>query len=92
MPLFRYCLRLCADFGLSWKLSSGQEHISNARQGTGFYISPEVLHVGIMSKPADVFSFGMVLHEVSAFGMHCPLLRTHRLHARICQETLHGIQ
>ncbi|KAL6753218.1 kinase-like domain-containing protein [Haematococcus lacustris] len=53
-----------ADFGLSWKLASGQEHISNARQGTGFYISPEVLHVGIMSKAADAFSFGMLLHEM----------------------------
>lgn len=53
-----------ADFGLSWKLASGQEHVSNARQGTGFYISPEVLHVGIMSKAADVFSFGMLLHEM----------------------------
>jgi hypothetical protein len=29
-----------------------------------WYIAPEVLHVGIMSKAADVYSFGMVLHEV----------------------------
>ncbi|GFH06954.1 protein kinase domain-containing protein [Haematococcus lacustris] len=53
-----------ADFGLSWKLAGGQEHVSNARQGTAYYIAPEVLHVGIMSKPADVFAFGMLLHEV----------------------------
>ncbi len=59
-------LRSRADFGLSWKLASGQEHVSDARQGTGLYIAPEVLHVGVMSKAADVFSFGMVLHEVRA--------------------------
>ncbi|KAJ9525252.1 hypothetical protein QJQ45_020784 [Haematococcus lacustris] len=53
-----------ADFGLSWKLAGGQEHVSNARQGTAYYIAPEVLHVGIMSKPADVFAFGMLLHEM----------------------------
>jgi serine/threonine protein kinase len=65
-----------ADFGLSWKLASGQEHVSNARQGTGFYISPEVLHVGIMSKAADVFSFGMILHEVRARLNFLPALFT----------------
>ncbi|GFH10751.1 protein kinase domain-containing protein [Haematococcus lacustris] len=53
-----------ADFGLSWKLTGGQEHVSNARQGTACYIAPEVMHAGIMSKPADVFSFGMLLHEM----------------------------
>lgn len=29
-----------------------------------FYIAPEVLHVGIMSKAADIYSFGIILHEV----------------------------
>ncbi|GFH13184.1 protein kinase domain-containing protein, partial [Haematococcus lacustris] len=53
-----------AGFGLSWKLTGGQEHVSNARQGTACYIAPEVMHTGIMSKPADVFSFGMLLHEM----------------------------
>ncbi|KAJ9515113.1 hypothetical protein QJQ45_028913, partial [Haematococcus lacustris] len=55
---------LHAGFGLSWKLTGGQEHVSNARQGTACYIAPEVMHTGIMSKPADVFSFGMLLHEM----------------------------
>ncbi|GFH20201.1 protein kinase domain-containing protein, partial [Haematococcus lacustris] len=53
-----------ADFGLSWKLTGGQEHVSNARPSTACYIAPEVMHAGIMSKPADVFSFGMLLHEM----------------------------
>ena len=53
-----------ADFGLSWKLQGAKQHVSHAYQGTAFYIAPEVLHAGIMSKAADAFSFGMLLHEV----------------------------
>jgi len=53
------------DFGLSRFLEGPeQSHISNARQGTPFYIAPEVLKQGIMSRDADVFSFGVLLWEM----------------------------
>ncbi|GFH12221.1 protein kinase domain-containing protein, partial [Haematococcus lacustris] len=59
-----YTAKVC-DFGLSRFLDGpNQSHISNARQGTPFYISPEVLHQGIMSKDADVFSYGVLLWEM----------------------------
>ncbi|GFH10514.1 protein kinase domain-containing protein, partial [Haematococcus lacustris] len=42
----------------------GQSHVSNARQGTPYYTAPEVFTEGHMTKAADVYSFGVILHEL----------------------------
>ncbi|KAL6758747.1 hypothetical protein V8C86DRAFT_2587039 [Haematococcus lacustris] len=53
------------DFGLSRFLEGpDQSHISNARQGTPYYMAPEVLAHGLMSREADAFSFGVILWEL----------------------------
>lgn len=52
---------LCAkvsDFGLSVKMDPATGHVSNLRQGTPFYIAPEVRDQGHMSMAADSFAFG----------------------------------
>eukprot|EP00803_Ostreobium_quekettii_P000923 evm.model.scf_757EXC.2 EVM.evm.TU.scf_757EXC.2 scf_757EXC:16352-19790(-) len=53
-----------ADFGLSIKMGLLQSHISNQQAGSPFYIAPEVYQDAIMSKKADVFSFGVFLWEL----------------------------
>ncbi|KAI8472037.1 MAG: hypothetical protein J3K34DRAFT_520076 [Monoraphidium minutum] len=53
-----------ADFGLSVRMPEGASHISNLRQGTPFYVAPEVLHRGSVTKAADVYSFGVLLWEM----------------------------
>ncbi|KAL6765484.1 kinase-like domain-containing protein [Haematococcus lacustris] len=61
------CLRAVAkvgDFGLSHMSKDGQSHVSNARQGTPYYTAPEVFTEGHMTKAADVYSFGVILHEL----------------------------
>eukprot|EP00798_Chlamydomonas_sp_ICE-L_P024943 gene24943-10597_t len=52
------------DFGLSRFLDENHSHISNARQGTPFYIAPEVYSAGCITKLADVYSFGVMLWEM----------------------------
>ncbi|KXZ52948.1 hypothetical protein GPECTOR_8g322 [Gonium pectorale] len=52
------------DFGLSVRMGEGQTHASNRWQGTPFYMAPEQLALGRVSKAADVYSFGVVLLEL----------------------------
>ncbi|KXZ52951.1 hypothetical protein GPECTOR_8g325 [Gonium pectorale] len=52
------------DFGLSVRMGEGQTHASNRWQGTPFYMAPELLALGRVSKAADVYSFGVVLLEL----------------------------
>ncbi|GFH11996.1 protein kinase domain-containing protein, partial [Haematococcus lacustris] len=61
------CLKAIAkvgDFGLSHMSKDGQSHVSNVRQGTPHYTAPEVLMEGRMTRAADVYSFGVILHEL----------------------------
>ncbi|GFH21623.1 protein kinase domain-containing protein [Haematococcus lacustris] len=61
------CLNAIAkvgDFGLSHEHQEGQTHVSNKRQGTPYYTAPEVLLDGHMTKAADIFSLGVILHEL----------------------------
>eukprot|EP00198_Chlamydomonas_reinhardtii_P004740 XP_001694076.1 predicted protein [Chlamydomonas reinhardtii] len=45
-----------SDFGLSLRLSDGQDQIMNVRHGTPYYQSPEVAEHGTCSLAADVYS------------------------------------
>ena len=53
------------DFGLSMKLEQDKTHISNFRQGTPFYVAPEILSFGRTTPPSDVYSFGILCVEVT---------------------------
>ena len=56
----------CAD----WKVVGSKQHSSEHR-GIANYIAPETLHCGVATKEADVFSFGMLLHEVGEVCCGC---------------------
>ncbi|KAG2423180.1 hypothetical protein HXX76_010948 [Chlamydomonas incerta] len=53
-----------ADFGLSARMGEGQTHASNCWQGTPAYTAPEVDVEGKLGKPADVYSFAVMLLEL----------------------------
>jgi hypothetical protein len=52
-----YVAKVC-DFGLSVKTAPAQQHVSNLRHGTPFYIAPEVSRAGHLSMAADSHAFG----------------------------------
>ncbi|KAG2446238.1 hypothetical protein HXX76_000830 [Chlamydomonas incerta] len=51
-----------ADFGLSVKMENS--HISGLRQGTPFYAAPELTTLGIFSRAADTYAYGVLLWEL----------------------------
>ena len=50
------------------KLEQDKTHISNFRQGTPFYVAPEILTFGRTTMPSDVYSFGILCIEVTTGG------------------------
>ncbi|CAA0841391.1 Protein kinase superfamily protein [Striga hermonthica] len=53
-----------ADFGMARLFPEDQSHVSTRVAGTNGYMAPEYLFHGILSKKADVFSFGVVVLEL----------------------------
>jgi serine/threonine protein kinase len=53
-----------SDFGLSMKMAAHDGHVPGIKYGTVQYLAPEVLNTHIMTKKADVFSFGIIMWEV----------------------------
>ncbi|KIZ02098.1 putative serine/threonine-protein kinase pats1 [Monoraphidium neglectum] len=52
------------DFGLSIRIDPGATHISNLFQGTMTHMAPETLDLGRISRPSDVYAFGILLYEL----------------------------
>jgi eukaryotic-like serine/threonine-protein kinase len=57
------------DFGLARRLDSGLGSPDNPATGTLRYMSPEQARAEVFSVATDIFSFGIVLHEM-ATGSH----------------------
>jgi serine/threonine protein kinase len=53
-----------SDFGLSMKMAAHDGQVPGIKYGTVQYLAPEVLNTHIMTKKADVFSFGIIMWEV----------------------------
>ncbi|EIE26174.1 hypothetical protein COCSUDRAFT_46522 [Coccomyxa subellipsoidea C-169] len=53
-----------ADFGLARLLVSGSSHADTDKLGSLPYLAPEVLQRGEVAKPADVYSFAVLLLEL----------------------------
>ncbi|EFJ42183.1 hypothetical protein VOLCADRAFT_107375 [Volvox carteri f. nagariensis] len=57
-----------ADFGLSVRLDPTATHMSHAFQGSLTHMAPEVMLQGHISRPADVYAFGITLWEIFTGG------------------------
>lgn len=53
-----------SDFGLSMKMAAHDGSVPGIKYGTVQYLAPEVLNTHIMTKKADVYSFGIIMWEV----------------------------
>ncbi|KAI8473688.1 MAG: kinase-like domain-containing protein [Monoraphidium minutum] len=52
------------DFGLSVPLADGQQSLRTANHGAASAMAPEVLRRGVVSRGADVYSFGVLLWQM----------------------------
>ncbi|GAX84642.1 hypothetical protein CEUSTIGMA_g12063.t1 [Chlamydomonas eustigma] len=52
------------DFGLCNTIDPNKTHISNISNGTPFYVAPEVVSSGQLTKNSDVYSFGVLMWEL----------------------------
>jgi hypothetical protein len=69
------------DFGLSLVLEEGQESVTASDHGAATAMAPEVLSQRLVSKAADVYSFGVLLWQVGR--------GTRRLRARLGSAAQH---
>jgi serine/threonine protein kinase len=53
-----------SDFGLSKRMKSKQEYMPNIRQGTPFFMAPELSQKHQLHQQSDVYGFGVTMWEL----------------------------
>ena len=57
---------LICDLGLSKTVNSSQSSTTSSIQGVLAYIAPEVLHSHKFTQKSDIYSFGIIMHQIAS--------------------------
>ena len=74
------------DFGIAKVLDSTIEQ-AQTMVGTPYYISPEIVKGKAYSFKTDVWSMGIILHEMCSLKVPINAMNLHQLYLKITDET-----
>jgi serine/threonine protein kinase len=80
-----------SDFGLSMKMAAHDGQVPGIKYGTVQYLAPEVLNTHIMTKKADVFSFGIIMWEVWHSRLFAEFYNIEKKKRKACVPTTYSL-